>query len=119
MTRRSALLIAVGVLVFVSASSVAVFYAHRTFTTTGQRAVGVMNPEERAALDGLSKISRAMSTEQVYRALGPPSEDLYLVAKWNRFGGSALSQARIYFVNERPMKIRWIKLGFFVYERDL
>ena len=50
MTRRSALLIAVGVLVFVSASSVAVFYAHRTFTTTGQLAVEVMNPEERAAL---------------------------------------------------------------------
>lgn len=119
MKRRTALLIAIGALVFVSASSVTVFYAHRTFTSTGQRAVAAMNAEELAALELLSSINRAMSTDEVYRSLGPPSEDLYLIAKWNGFGGSVLSQARVYFVAGHPTKIRWMKLGFFVYERNL
>lgn len=119
MKRRTALLVALSVLVFVSASGVTVFYAHRTFSTNGQRAVATMNAEELAALGLLSSINRGMSADQVYQILGPPSEDLYLMAKWNGFGGSALSQARVYFVSEHPIKIRWIKLGFFVYERKL
>lgn len=119
MKRRNVLLIALGALVFVAASSVTVFFAYRTFSTTGQRAVAAMNHEERAAFGLLSSIDRRMSTEQVYARLGPPSEDLYFLAKWNGFGGSPLSQARVYFVGKHPRKIRWIKLGFFVYERNL
>jgi hypothetical protein len=119
MKPRTVLLIAVGVLLFVSASSITVFFAYRTFSTTGQRAVARMNTEELTALKLLSSINRGMSTDQVYRTLGPPSADFYLLAKWNGFGGSALSQARVYFVDEHPIKIRWIKLGFFVYETRL
>ena len=119
MKRRTAFLVAALALIFVSASSVTVFLAHRTFTTTGQRAVQAMNAEELAALARLARINRAMSADQVYQALGPPTEDLYLLAKWNGFGGSALSQARVYFVDGHPAKIRWMKLGFFVYERNL
>jgi hypothetical protein len=119
MRRRNVVLIALGVLVFIAGSSVTAFFAHRTFSTTGQRAVAAMNDEERTALTLLSSINRTMSADQVYERLGPPSEDLYLLAKWNSFGGSPLSQARVYFVDEHPRKIRWMKLGFFVYERNL
>jgi len=94
MKRRTVLLIALGLLVFISASSLTVFYTHRTFTTTGQSAVVTMNAEELTALALLSSVNREMSTDQVYRILGPPSEDLYFLAKWNEFGGSVLSQTR-------------------------
>ena len=117
--RRTALFIALGVLVFAAASGVTLFYAYRTFTTTGEGAVQAMNAEERAALERLSAIERTMTVEQVHAALGAPSEDRYVLVTWNGFGGSPLSQARVYFLDEHPRKIRWIKLGYFVYEKDL
>lgn len=119
MKLRTALFIGVGVLAFAAASGVAVFYAYRTFSTSGTAAVQAMNGEERAALKRLSSLDRTMTAEQVHAALGPPSEDRYVLATWNGFGGSALSQARVYFLDQHPRKIRWIKLGYFVYEKDL
>lgn len=119
MKRRTGLLVALGVLVFISATGVTVYFADRMFSNMGEYAVTAMNAEELAALDRLSSIHRNMSMEQVHRMLGPPSEDLYFMAQWNGFGGSVLSQARVYFLNERPTKIRWMKVGFFVYEKKL
>jgi len=117
--RRTVFLVALGALVFASASSLTVLFAHRTFSNTGSRAVAAMNAEERKALELLLSIDRGMSTDQVYRTLGAPSEDSYVFAKWNGFGGSALSQLRVYFSGEHPAKIRWMKLGYFVYEKNL
>lgn len=119
MKRRNVALIGLGVVIFIVASGIAVFFAHRTFSTTGQQAVAAMNHEERTALQRISSIHRMMSARQVYATLGPPSDDLYFLAKWNGFGGSPLSQVRVYFVDQHPRKIRWIKLGFFLYERKL
>ncbi len=119
MKRRAVLLVAALALVFVAGTSVTAYLGHRTFTTTGERAVAAMGAEERAALARLSSINRTMSVEDVHRALGPPTEDLFVLSKWNGFGGSPLSQARVYFVDQHPAKIRWMKLGYFVYERNL
>jgi len=119
MARRNLLYFFLGGLLLIAATCVAVFYADRMFSTTDQQAVAAMNAEELAALKRLSSIDGGMSSEQVFRTLGSPSEDLFFIAKWNGFGGSILSQARIYFVDGRPAKIRWMKLGFFVYERNL
>ena len=119
MKRRDAVLLGLGAIVFVLGSSLAVFFGHRTFSTNGERAVATMNAEELTALRQLLVIDRRMSTEDVYLALGPPSDDLYVYAKWNGFGGSALSQARVYFIGGHPTKVRWMKLGYFVYERNL
>ena len=119
MKRRTVLLVAGCVLVFIAGSSVTVYLGHRTFTTTGERAVAVMDAEERVALGRLSLINRTMSVEEVHRALGPPTQDVFVLAKWNGFGGSPLSQARVYFVDGHPTKIRWMKLGYFVYEKNL
>lgn len=119
MKRRTVLLIAIVVLVFAAGLGAAGYFVYRTVSITGEQAVAAMNGEERAALARLSSIDRNMSADQVYETLGPPTEDLYLQARWNGFGGSPLSQARVYFIDGHPRKIRWIKLGYFVYEKNL
>lgn len=78
-----------------------------------------MNPEERVAFAKLSSVTHEMNVSQVYETLGPPSEDIYFLAKWNAFGGSIFSQARVHFLDGHPSKIRWLKLGFFMYEKTL
>lgn len=119
MNMRRALAVAGGVLVLASAAAVAGFYGYRTVATTGEAAVQAMDASERTALQTLSQLDRTMSAEQVQALLGEPSEDRYVLATWNGFGGSALSQARVYYVERHPRKIRWIRLGRFVYEKDL
>lgn len=119
MKMRTAPAIAGAVLVLAGAGGVASFYVYRTVTTTGEAALEVMDQEERTALLALSKLDRRMSAEQVQALLGEPTEDRYVLATWNGFGGSTLSQARVYYVAGHPRKVRWIKLGFFVYEKDL
>jgi hypothetical protein len=119
MKRRTALFVVLGALIFISASGLTVFFAYRTFSTMDERAVTAMNAEELTALHLLSSVNRNMSSDQVFRTLGSPSEDLHFLAKWNGFGGSVLSQARVYFAGGRPTKVRWMKLGFFVYEKHL
>jgi hypothetical protein len=119
MNRRSAIAVALVVFVFIATGVIASICLYRTLTTTGQLAVEAMNSEERTALAQLSSVNRDMSAAQVYQALGPPSEDYFLMAKWNAFGGSIFSQARVYFVNGHPSRIRWLKLGFFMYETAL
>lgn len=78
-----------------------------------------MNEEERGKLELLLSIKPTMNSEQVYEILGQPTDDLYLVAKWNGFGGSSLSQVRMYFADGHPRKVRWIKIGFFAYEKNI
>jgi hypothetical protein len=117
--RGTLVFLLVAVPVLAGASAAGVYYIDRTVSTTGERAVQAMNAEERAALRGVLALHRGMTAEEVFRMLGPPSDDLGLVAKWNGFGGSGLSQARVYFLDGRPVKVRWMKLGSFVYERNL
>lgn len=119
MKRGTILFLALAVPVLAGATAAGVYFIDRTVSTTGERAVQAMNAEERAALRGVLLLRRGMSAEDVYRALGPPTEDLGLVAKWNGLGGSALSQVRVYFLDGRAFKVRWMKLGAFVYERNL
>lgn len=119
MNRGTALFVVLGALVFIPATGATVYFADRMFSNMGEHAVTAMNAEELAALRLLSSVNRNMSTDQVFRVLGEPSEDLYFLAKWNGFGGSVLSQARIHFIDGRPAKIRWMKVGFFVYDRNL
>jgi hypothetical protein len=115
----SILWVTLGLTIFLGASALSVWIAYRTFSTTGAQAVSRMDNEERHALRRLSSIEHSMSAEQVYLVLGPPSEDFFLSAKWDGFGGSRLSQLRVYFADEHPHRIRWIKLGYFVYEELL
>ena len=111
MKRQTALLFVLGAWVSVPAAGVTLYFLHRTFTTSGEHAVAKMSAEELKSMELLSSINRGTSREHVYLALGSPSEDLYILGKWNGFGGPVVSQARVYFVDDIPTRIRWIKLG--------
>lgn len=119
MKRKSVLIISICGLIFIAASSVTIFYAYRMFTTAGADAVAAMNFEEREALELIDSVERDMSSEQVFEILGTPTEDLFFIAKWKGYGGSALSEMRVYFANDKLYKVVWLKLGFFVYEKRL
>lgn len=95
------------------------YLGFETVNYTGERAIAQMNSEELAALKRVALIHAAMDAAQVYAVLGDPTADVLLVAKWENFGGSRLSQLRIYFYDGHPRKVRWFKLGYFVYEKEL
>lgn len=90
-----------------------------TQSNTGERAIARMNSEEREALKRIALVRSTMTAERVVQALGEPTSDIVMLAKWDGFGGSQLSQLRVYFSDGHPRKIRWLKLGYFLYEKDL
>jgi hypothetical protein len=90
-----------------------------TFSYTGADAVTQMNDEERQLLERIGRIERTMNAAAVYAALGEPTSEILGLAKWDGVAGSRLSQLRIYFLDGQPRRIRWIKLGAFMFERDL
>lgn len=119
MTSRKFLLIALAGLAFLAAAATTSWLAWRMVAHTGALAVQQMDAGEREALQRLAGLRRDMTSADVYRVLGEPTEDLVLLAKWNGYGGSPLSQARVYFLDDHPVRVRWLKLGCFVYEQDL
>jgi len=115
---KRALLISAIVAAVVSAAAISGVLAWRTISHTGADAVGRMNSEEREWLNRIVHIRSSMGAEQVYEILGTPTTDMFGFAKWNGFGGSQLSQLRVYFSDGHPTRIRWIKLGYFIFESD-
>lgn len=90
-----------------------------TFSHTDDQAIAQMNAEERELLARIERVHSRMNAEQVYEILGEPTTDLFLVAKWEGAGGSRFSELRMYYFDGRPRRIRWLKLGYFMYEKDL
>ncbi len=90
-----------------------------TQSNTGGRAIARMNPEERKALKRIELVRPTMTAERVYEVLGEPTSEILAVAKWDGFGDSQLSQLRVYFSEGHPRKVRWLKLGYFLYEKNL
>ena len=89
-----------------------------TFSHTGQDARLRMNKEERAYMVKLNSIRRNMTYDQVKQKLGEPDrEALGLRPTWIPPGGGALNQVAVYFnADGNPWKVRWMKIGSFVYE---
>ena len=113
--------LSVALIVVAIAGGVAVlgYLSWNMMTHTGARAVDQMNAQERELLKRVALVRSTMSMEQVYKILGEPTSDLFQLAKWDGFGGSELSQLRIYVVDGHPRKVRWAKLGYFFYDKDL
>ena len=116
---KQALLITAIVAAVGLATAIMGVLAWKTISHTGAEAVGQMSSEELDWLNRITRIQSTMGEAQVYEILGNPTSDMFGFAKWNGFGGSHLSQLRIYFLDGHPKKVRWIKLGYFVYETDL
>lgn len=89
----------------------------RTFVNSGNKAISVMNSEEKALIEKVkSQIDNNSTREEVFDILGEPTEDVVLVAKWNGLGGSFLNQGRVYFIDGKAGKFRLMKIGYFFYE---
>ena len=119
MKTKQALSIALIVVAVAGGVAALGYVAWNTVSRTGAQAVDRMNPEERELLRRISLVRSTMSAAQVYEILGEPTSDFFQLAKWDDFGGSQLSQLRIYFFDGHPRKVRWLKLGYFFYENDL
>ena len=116
---KQAIVIALVVVLIVCGGTAFGCLTWNTIRHAGDQAVAQMNSDEREWLKRVTLIHPAMNAEQVYKVLGEPTSDILLLAKWDGFGGSQLSQLRIYFFDGHPRRIRWLKLGYFMYEKDL
>jgi len=69
------------------------------------------------ALDG---ITTAMTYADVETLLGPPDRRAGgLRPTWQFPKDSGMSQIAVYFSDDHPRKIRWMKLGSFTWEKSL
>ena len=94
---------------------------YRTVSTTGDAAVAAMDNAERAFHAKLERLTGDMTLEEVVTILGPPDRSgATLRPTWRGPGGSPFNQVAIYFhLNGKVRKIRWMKIGHFVWEDSL
>jgi hypothetical protein len=119
MNSRQKIVVALVVSVLVCGASVAGYLIVNSLNHSGEQAVALMNAEERQWLERIGQIRQEMDTAEVHAVFGEPTSDIILLAKWDGFAGSKLSQLRIYFSDGHPTRILWFKLGSFMYERDI
>jgi hypothetical protein len=113
--------IIIGLVVVISliASGIFGYVIFQTMSHMDKAAVAQMNKEEREWLELVDIIHADMTADEVHDLLGDPTSSIVMLSKWNNFAGSEFSQLRIYFLDDHPIKIRWIKIGSFLYEKDL
>ena len=94
--------------------------AVRTFINSGPAAVAQMNGDERALLVKLETLRKGMSPGEVTAVLGEPDDpgSLGLRPKWH-VGGNPLNAVVVYFFTDGALRVRWVSVGRFFYERNL
>lgn len=91
-----------------------------TFTVLGEAAIEKMSPDERRFQEKLETITAGMTYAEVVEILGKPDRSAAgLRPTWQYPAGNSMSQVAIYFTNNQPRQIRWMKLGSFTWEKDL
>lgn len=115
---RRHLAIALALVVALGAAAALVFY--RTFSTQGEAAIAAMTDADRRWLAKVETLRAGMSHEDVETLLGEPDrEDIAGLRPTWAVDGSPLNQIAVYFWEGRTVKVRWIKVGHFVYEKAL
>jgi hypothetical protein len=117
--KKQTIAIALAVLAAVCGAGFAGAMAVKTFSHTGDEAASQMTKEEQEWLGRIGRLHKAMPVAKVYELLGEPTSEVLSLAKWDGFAGSKLGQLRVYFTDGHPRRVRWLKLGYFVYEKDL
>jgi hypothetical protein len=115
---RRHLLIAAALLVALAAGGATVLYW--TVSTQGEAAIAAMTAADRRWLAKVEAIRPGMTYAEVEALLGEPDrEDIAGLRPTWEVDGSALNQIAVYFWEDRVVKVRWIKVGRFVYEKGL
>lgn len=115
---RRHLVIALALVVALGAAAAYVFY--RTLSTQGEAAVAAMTDADRRWLAKVETLHGRMTYADVEALLGEPDrDDLAGVRPSWAVDGSPLNQIAVYFWDGRAVKVRWIKVGHFVYEKAL
>jgi hypothetical protein len=115
---RRHLAIALALVVLLAGGAAAVFY--RTLSTQGEAAIAAMTDADRHWLAKVEALRAGMSRAEVEALLGEPDRDDLTGARptW-AVDGSPLNQIAVYFREGRAAKVRWMKAGYFVYEKAL
>jgi hypothetical protein len=119
-TRRNRrhLAIAIALVVALAGGAAAVFY--RTISTQGEAAIAAMTDADRRWLAKVEALRAGMSRAEVERLLGEPDrDDLTGVRPTWAVDGSSLNQIAVYFWEGQAVKVRWMKVGHFVYAQTL
>ena len=95
-----------------------VFLVMTTFPYSGDKAIPRMSESERALLATLQTIAPGTSYDELVGILGEPDrEALGLRPTW-RVAGSPLNQVAVYMSDGAVRKIRWLKVGVFLWEQS-
>lgn len=110
--------IALALVVALGAAAALVFY--RTLSTQGDAAIAAMTDADRRWFAKVETLHGRMTYADVEALLGEPDrEDIAGVRPTWEVDGSPLNQIAVYFWDGRAVKVRWIKVGHFVYEKVL
>lgn len=115
---RRHLAIALALVVVLAGAAATVVY--QTVSTQGEAAIAAMTDADRRWLAKLETLRAGMDRAEVEALLGEPDrEDVAGVRPTWAVDGSSLNQIAVYFWDGRAVKVRWIKIGHFVYEQVL
>ncbi|HSA15517.1 MAG TPA: hypothetical protein P5346_12315 [Spirochaetota bacterium] len=87
---------------------------------SGDNAVEKMNDAEKKYLDeSLQKITPDLTVKQLIAILGPVYKGSGTVRPvWLAPGDDEKSRVSVYYLNNKIIKIRWVKADTFVWEKD-
>jgi hypothetical protein len=118
--RRNRRQLAIALALVVVLGAAAAFVVYRTISTQGEAAIAAMSEADRRWLAKVEKLHGGMSYDDVQALLGEPDrEDIAGARPTWEVGGSQLNQIAVYFWEGQPVKVRWIKVGVFFYEKRL
>ena len=87
---------------------------------TGEEALAKMSPAEKAFVEKIKTIKPEMTEADIERILGPVKRNGgSMRPSWAGPEGSDTSEIAVYFFDGKAQKVRWIKLGSFVWEHEI
>jgi len=118
--RRNRRHLAIAFVLVVVLVAAAATVAYWTVSTQGEAAIAAMTDDDRRWLAKLEALHAGMSYADVETLLGEPDrEDIAGLRPTWAVDGSPLNQIAVYFWDGRAVKVRWIKVGHFFYEKVL
>jgi hypothetical protein len=118
--RRDRLILAGALAAALLLAAAGAYLMYRTVTTEGEDAVAAMSANDREWLARVERIGPHSTYAEVIDLLGEPDEETIpgLRPSWY-VGGAQWNQIRVYFRDGRAVRVSWLKLGSFVYEKRL